>query len=239
MTSSLNYSITAIVPAAGVGSRMKADRPKQYLLLNDKTVLEHTIEQLLAYPAIDKVIVSVSDTDPYFNDLTVAKNKRVIRVSGGSERADSVLSGLAYTKDNHLSEWVMVHDAARPCIRHSDIDKLIKNVIPSHIGGILGSPVRDTMKQATFEQQINKTIDRSVLWHALTPQLFTTELLYTALKTGLEQGLSITDESSAIEFMGYQPKLIQGRSDNLKITQPEDLELAEYYLQKMKKEIYK
>ncbi|MGR6862311.1 2-C-methyl-D-erythritol 4-phosphate cytidylyltransferase [Aliivibrio salmonicida] len=236
MTSLLSYSITAIVPAAGVGSRMKADRPKQYLLLNGKTVLEHTIEQLLAYPLIDKVIVSVTDGDPYFNELSIAKDKRVIRVSGGKERADSVLSGLTYVKDNKLSEWVMVHDAARPCIRHSDIEKLIEAVIPHHVGGILASPVRDTMKQATLDQQIETTIDRSVLWHALTPQLFTTELLYTALKTGLETSLSITDESSAIELMGYQPKLVQGRADNLKITQPEDLDLAEFYLQKMKKE---
>ncbi|ACH65613.1 2-C-methyl-D-erythritol 4-phosphate cytidylyltransferase [Aliivibrio fischeri MJ11] len=229
-------SITAIVPAAGVGSRMKADRPKQYLLLNGKTVLEHTIEQLLAFPLVNKVVVAITDGDPYFPELTLAQDNRVIRVSGGKERADSVLSGLSYVQEHQLSEWVMVHDAARPCVRHSDIDKLITEVIPEHIGGILASPVRDTMKQATQEQCIETTIDRSVLWHALTPQLFTTELLYSALQTGLDKNLSITDESSAIELMGYQPKLVQGRADNLKITQPEDLDLAEFYLQKMKKE---
>ncbi len=229
-------SITAIVPAAGVGSRMKADRPKQYLLLNGKTVLEHTLEQLLSYPLVDNIIVAVSESDPYFGELAIAKDKRIIRVSGGSERADSVLSGLTYVKENQLSEWVMVHDAARPCIRHSDIEKLIEAVIPHHAGGILASPVRDTMKQATSEKQIDTTIDRSVLWHALTPQLFTTDLLYTALKIGLEKSFLITDESSAIELMGYKPKLVQGRADNLKITQPEDLDLAEFYLQKMKKE---
>ncbi|WP_375321141.1 2-C-methyl-D-erythritol 4-phosphate cytidylyltransferase [Aliivibrio logei] len=229
-------SITAIVPAAGVGSRMKADRPKQYLLLNGKPVLEHTLEQLLSYPLIDTVIVAVSDTDPYFDELAIAKDKRVIRVSGGAERADSVLSGLTYVKNNQLSEWSMVHDAARPCIRHTDIEKLIEEVVPHHVGGILASPVRDTMKQATPENKIDTTIDRSVLWHALTPQLFTTDLLYTALKTGLENSFLITDESSAIELMGHQPKLVQGRADNLKITQPEDLDLAAFYLQKMKKE---
>ncbi len=229
-------SITAIVPAAGVGSRMKADRPKQYLLLNGKTVLEHTLEQLLSYPLVDNIIVAVSESDPYFGELAIAKDKRIIRVSGGSERADSVLSGLTYVKENQLSEWVMVHDAARPCIRHSDIEKLIEAVIPHHVGGILASPVRDTMKQATSEKQIDTTIDRSVLWHALTPQLFTTDLLYTALKIGLEKSFLITDESSAIELMGYKPKLVQGRADNLKITQPEDIDLAEFYLQKMKKE---
>nr|VVV04938.1 2-C-methyl-D-erythritol 4-phosphate cytidylyltransferase [Aliivibrio wodanis] len=229
-------SIVAIVPAAGVGSRMKADRPKQYLLLDGKTILEHTIEQLLAFLVIDKVIVAISDTDPYFDELPISKDKRVIRVPGGIERADSVLSGLEYLKEHQLSEWVMVHDAARPCIRHSDIEKLIAEVIPHHIGGILASPVRDTMKQANQESTIETTIDRSVLWHALTPQLFTTEMLYSALKTGLEKGLSITDESSAIELMGYLPKLVHGRADNLKVTQPEDLDLAEFYLQKMKKE---
>ncbi len=236
MTLTTPLSITAIVPAAGVGSRMKADRPKQYLLLNGKTVLEHTIEQLLAFPLVNKVVVAITDGDPYFPELTIAHDSRVIRVSGGKERADSVLSGLSYVQEHQLSEWVMVHDAARPCIRHSDIDKLIAEVIPEHIGGILASPVRDTMKHATQEQCIETTIDRSVLWHALTPQLFTTELLFSALQTGLEQNLSITDESSAIELMGYQPKLVQGRADNLKITQPEDLDLAEFYLQKMKKE---
>ncbi|RYU68046.1 2-C-methyl-D-erythritol 4-phosphate cytidylyltransferase [Aliivibrio finisterrensis] len=236
MTSTKPSSIVAIVPAAGVGSRMKADRPKQYLVLNGKTVLEHTIEQLLSYPLIENVVVAITDGDPYFPELAIAQDSRVIRVSGGKERADSVLSGLSYVQENQLTEWVMVHDAARPCIRHSDIEKLIDDVIPEYVGGILATPVRDTMKQANTDTTIEKTIDRSVLWHALTPQLFTTELLYLALKTGLDKGLSITDESSAIELMGHQPKLVQGRADNLKITQPEDLDLAAFYLQKMKKE---
>jgi 2-C-methyl-D-erythritol 4-phosphate cytidylyltransferase len=236
MTSTKPSSIVAIVPAAGVGSRMKADRPKQYLVLNGKTILEHTIEQLLSYPLIENVVVAITDGDPYFPELAIAQDSRVIRVSGGKERADSVLSGLSYVQENQLTEWVMVHDAARPCIRHSDIEKLINDVIPEHVGGILATPVRDTMKQANTDTTIGKTIDRSVLWHALTPQLFTAELLYLALKTGLDKGLSITDESSAIELMGHQPKLVQGRADNLKITQPEDLDLAAFYLQKMKKE---
>ncbi|MCP3697670.1 MAG: 2-C-methyl-D-erythritol 4-phosphate cytidylyltransferase [Aliivibrio sp.] len=236
MTSTKPSSIVAIVPAAGVGSRMKADRPKQYLVLNGKTILEHTIEQLLSYPLIENVVVAITDGDPYFPELAIAQDSRVIRVSGGKERADSVLSGLSYVQENQLTEWVMVHDAARPCIRHSDIEKLIDDVIPEHVGGILATPVRDTMKQANTDTTIEKTIDRSVLWHALTPQLFTAELLYLALKIGLDKGLSITDESSAIELMGHQPKLVQGRADNLKITQPEDLDLAAFYLQKMKKE---
>ncbi len=229
-------SIVAIVPAAGVGSRMKADRPKQYLLLNGKTILQHTIEQLLSFSMINKVIVAVSDTDPYFEEQAIAQDHRVVRVSGGKERADSVLSALTYVQNNQLSEWVMVHDAARPCIRHSDIEKLIQEVIPYQFGGLLASPVRDTMKQTNANMTVDTTIDRSTLWHALTPQLFTTELLYQALKTGLEQGSSLTDESSAIELMGYHPKLVHGRADNLKITQPEDLGLAEFYLQKMTKE---
>lgn len=236
MSETFPSSITAIVPAAGVGSRMKADRPKQYLLLNGKTVIEHTIEQLLRFPLINYVVVSVSDSDPYFDELSLSKDSRVIRVSGGKERADSVLSGLSYVQEKQLSEWVMVHDAARPCIRHSDIEKLIRHIIPDYIGGILATPVRDTMKQATLDETIDITIDRSQLWHALTPQLFTTKLLYSALKNGLDQGQAITDEASAIEFIGYKPKLVQGRADNLKITQPEDLDLAEFYLQKMKKE---
>ena len=230
-------SISVIVPAAGVGRRMKAKCPKQYLLLNGKTILEHTVETLLSHPMIHYVVMAVNQDDPYFEELSIASHQYVIRVDGGQERANSVLSGLNYIKEKQLSDWVLVHDAARPCLRHSDITKLIEHVVvPNNVGGILAFPVRDTMKRATDGRGIDAPIDRHFLWHALTPQLFKTELLYLALQKSLEKGVVVTDESSALEFMGHQPTLIHGRSDNIKITRPEDLALAEFYLSKMAEE---
>lgn len=220
----------AIVPAAGVGSRMKADRPKQYLTLLGKTVLEHTLEQLLAHPNIAQVVVALSLDDPYFCDLPLANHPRVIRVNGGKERADSVLSALEYVCQHQLGEWVLVHDAARPCVTHADISQLIATAMAHPVGAILAAPVRDTMKRGDGLQQIEHTVDRSALWHALTPQMFRAEPLRAVLNTALQQQAVITDEASAFEWCGKKPALVTGRADNLKITQPEDLALAEFYL---------
>jgi len=201
-------SVVAVVPAAGIGSRMKADRPKQYLKIHGTTILEHTVEKLLSHP-------------------------QVLRVSGGSERADSVLSALDYIARQQLGDWVMVHDAARPCVQLSDIDKLISGAMNHEVGAILAAPVRDTMKRGA-QGQVEHTVDRADLWHALTPQMFRTKPLRNALSQALEQGVSITDEASAFEWKGLSPALIAGRSDNFKITQPEDLALAEFYLSQNK-----
>ncbi|EGA72004.1 2-C-methyl-D-erythritol 4-phosphate cytidylyltransferase [Vibrio sinaloensis DSM 21326] len=223
-------SVIAIVPAAGVGSRMQADRPKQYLTIEDKTVLEHTVEKLLAHPLIKSVIVAVSEQDPYYSTLSISQRQDVIRVSGGKERADSVLSGLDYVVKNQLAGWVMVHDAARPCVSLQDIDSLVATASQHSCGAILASPVRDTMKRANALQDIEHTVEREALWHALTPQMFKTEPLSQALSRALEQGVAITDEASALEWMGESPALVQGSATNIKITQPEDLALAEFYL---------
>ncbi|MGD8232354.1 2-C-methyl-D-erythritol 4-phosphate cytidylyltransferase [Vibrio sp. TRT 1302] len=234
MTLTSSLSIVAVVPAAGVGSRMQADRPKQYLEISGKTILEHTVEKLLTHTSVDKVIVAISDDDPYFPQLSLANNPEVIRVSGGKERADSVLSALDYIESNQLAQWAMVHDAARPCVDLNDIDNLIKVAITNQLGGILATPVRDTMKRANAQQNIDHTVDREALWHALTPQLFKTQPLRYALSHALDQGVQITDEASAIEWLGEKPALVHGRADNIKITQPEDLALAEFYLTRNK-----
>ncbi|MFA0556256.1 2-C-methyl-D-erythritol 4-phosphate cytidylyltransferase [Vibrio sp. 10N.222.51.C8] len=226
-------SVIAVVPAAGVGSRMKADRPKQYLKIHDKTILEHTIEKLLSHPQVAQIVVAISDDDPYYPDLALNLNPQVIRVSGGSERADSVLSALNYIAEQQLSDWVMVHDAARPCVQLSDIDKLISGAMSHDVGAILAAPVRDTMKRGA-QGQIEHTVERADLWHALTPQMFRAKPLWKALSEALQQGASITDEASAFEWKGLSPALIAGRSDNFKITQPEDLALAEFYLSQNK-----
>ncbi|PFG55327.1 2-C-methyl-D-erythritol 4-phosphate cytidylyltransferase [Vibrio sp. ES.051] len=226
----MNSSHVVIVPAAGVGSRMKADRPKQYLLIDGKAVLEHTVEKLLAHPRIAKIVVSITEGDPYFPELAIASHPDVIRVSGGKERADSVLSGLNYVSTCLKSKWVLVHDAARPCIALTDIDRLMEVCLIHPVGGILASPVRDTMKRANSSQDIDHTVEREALWHALTPQMFKTQQLTQALTEALEQGIAITDEASALEWLGETPALVQGHANNIKITQAEDLALAEFYL---------
>ena len=226
-------SVIAVVPAAGVGSRMKADRPKQYLKINGKTILEHTVEKLLAHPQVSQIVVAISDDDPYYPELPLTQIPQVIRVAGGSERADSVLSALDYIEKQRLGDWVMVHDAARPCVQLSDIDKLISTAMSHDVGAILAAPVRDTMKRGA-QGQIDHTVERADLWHALTPQMFRAEPLWNVLSEALQQGVSITDEASAFEWKGFSPALVAGRSDNFKITQPEDLALAEFYLSQNK-----
>lgn len=235
---SKNLQFVAIVPAAGVGSRMLALCPKQYLTINNQSILSHTVNRLLSHKNIAKVIVALSDDDSYFAQTSLVDNPNVIRVSGGKERVDSVLSGLQVVDE---TQWVLVHDAARPCVTHDDIDKLIKQCIASNIGGILATPVVDTMKLAAEsnindEVNVSKTIERSRLWHAYTPQMFKAKELKQAIEQAHAQGLLITDESSAIEHAGLPSLLISGRKDNIKITRHEDLALASFYLAQQKLE---
>ncbi|WP_342059578.1 2-C-methyl-D-erythritol 4-phosphate cytidylyltransferase [Aeromonas sp. OTU364] len=218
--------LTAIVPAAGIGSRMGADCPKQYLTLAGKTILEHTLGCLLSHPAIARVIVALAPHDRWFETLAVAADPRVLRVEGGSERAYSVLNSL------HVAEgkWVLVHDAARPCLTQGDLDTLIASAMACD-GAILGSRVRDTMKRTDGAGNIVATVEREQLWHALTPQMFPTGTLKWALEEGLALGALITDEASAMERAGFTVKMVEGRADNIKVTRPEDLSLAELFLQ--------
>jgi 2-C-methyl-D-erythritol 4-phosphate cytidylyltransferase len=220
--------IIAVVPAAGIGSRMQAECPKQYLSIGGKTLLEHALNSLLAHPAISRIIVAVSPDDPFFSALPMASDPRITVVNGGKARADSVLAGLQAAPS---SRWVLVHDAARPCLHLDDLTRLLAIAATSRVGGILAAPVRDTMKRAEAgKQAIAHTVDREALWHALTPQLFPLELLRTCLERALREGATITDEASALEYCGYHPELVIGRSDNIKVTRPEDLALAAFYL---------
>lgn len=220
--------IIAIVPAAGIGSRMQSECPKQYLSIDGKSILEHTLNGLLAHPAICRVIVAIHPEDRWFADLPVAADARVTVVKGGKERADSVLAALHAAPQ---TRWILVHDAARPCLHLDDLTRLLRITATSKVGGILASPVRDTMKRAEAgKQAIAHTVEREALWHALTPQLFPQQLLHDCLQRALNEGAVITDEASALEYCGYHPELIAGRSDNIKVTRPEDLALAEFYL---------
>ncbi|WP_416307938.1 2-C-methyl-D-erythritol 4-phosphate cytidylyltransferase [Neptunicella sp. SCSIO 80796] len=217
---------TVVVPAAGVGKRMQADRPKQYLHIAGKTLLEHSLERLIQHPQIDKIIVALDKHDPYFEDLPIAQSDWLIRVEGGKERADSVLAGL---KAMNTAEWVLVHDAARPCLSRNDLNKLLA-LSQGGIGGLLATPVRDTMKRANSDSKVLKTESRVNLWHALTPQFFPYQQLLDALQQGLDSGLEITDEASAIEAFGGEVILVEGSATNIKVTHPDDLQLAEFYL---------
>lgn len=220
---------TAVVPAAGVGSRMQADRPKQYLELAGKSILEHTLERLMAHPRIGHVVIALHPDDPYFDNLPIAGANWLTRVDGGQERADSVLAGLEACEQQ--SGWVLVHDAARPCIRQQDLNRLFALAEQGQTGGILASPVRDTMKRGdTCGGLVAQTVCREGLWHALTPQFFPFDALYAALTDALAAKVAITDEASAIEWAGGKVRLVEGSPANIKITRPADLALAQFYL---------
>jgi 2-C-methyl-D-erythritol 4-phosphate cytidylyltransferase len=228
----------AIVPAAGVGKRMGADCPKQYLTIHNKSILEHTIAKLLSHSQIDKVILSLDNNDQYFSQSPLSNNQGVIRVSGGKERVDSVLNGL-HALNEEKYPWVLVHDAARPCVSHHDISELITQCLTHNSGGVLATPVRDTMKRGYVASDkrdslkkilIETTVEREQLWHALTPQLYKTAELTNAIEQALAKKLTITDESSAIEQANLPSLLVAGSSENIKITHPDDLLLAEFYL---------
>jgi 2-C-methyl-D-erythritol 4-phosphate cytidylyltransferase len=221
-----------IVPAAGVGKRMLASCPKQYLTINKQSILMLTTNRLLNHPNINKVILVLSDEDEYFEQTELAQNTNIVRVSGGEERVNSVLNGL-YAIDVEKYPWVLVHDAARPCITHDDIDKIIEQCLSSNCGGLLAAEMVDTIKQNSEDNRnvVGCTIDRSNLWQAFTPQLYKTTELTEAIVQGLAQNLTITDESSAMELAGFPSLLVQGRRDNIKITRPEDITLATFYLE--------
>ena len=224
---------TVVVPAAGVGKRMLTDRPKQYLMLAGLTVLEQTLYGLIAHPQIKHVVLALAPEDPYFETLDISSASWITRVDGGKERADSVLAGL---QSIPVNEWVLVHDAARPCLHHGDLDRLLRLAQQGDIGGILATPVRDTMKRESPEQQgtVQHTEDREGLWHALTPQFFPVQALHQALSQALKSGKNITDEASAMEYMGAKVSLVEGDASNIKITRPADLALAEFYFKQRK-----
>lgn len=220
----------AVIPAAGVGSRMQSNIPKQYLTISDKTILEHTLDRFIQHTKISGVVVAISTGDEYWPELSVTSDKPVIVAAGGAERCHSVLSALkTLSKYAKAQDWVLVHDAARPCLRCEDIDKLIEEASQHAVGGLLAAPVKDTMKRSA-NNVITETVERDNLWHALTPQMFRLAELQEALENIVKNDLIVTDEAQAMEVMHKMPLLVEGHLDNIKITRPEDLELAIHYL---------
>ena len=221
----------AVIPAAGSGMRMNSQVPKQYLALAGKTVIEHSVARLAAHPLIDGIVVALAPGDLRWQGLPLQFDKPVLLADGGDERCNSVLSALLeLQKHAQPGDWVLVHDGARPCLRLGDIDKLIAGLSNHPHGGLLAVPVRDTMKRADENSDVFETVDRKGLWHALTPQMFRLGELSEALVRAIDKGWLVTDEASAMERAGYKPHLVEGAADNIKITRPEDLIVAEFYL---------
>ncbi len=227
----------AVIPAAGVGSRMQADRPKQYLSLHGKTVLGHTLARFLDHPKIEGVVVVLSENDPWWRDLSL-HHAKLYTALGGDERCHSVLNALnSLISQADENDWVLVHDAARPCLRREDLEHLI-DVLQSHpVGGLLGLPVADTMKRTDSDNGVVETVSREHLWRALTPQMFRLGELREALEAALHHGQLVTDDASAMELTGKAPKMVEGHGDNIKITRPQDLALAQLYLAQQDEQI--
>ncbi len=225
--------IWAVVPAAGVGRRMGAQLPKQYLEVAGKCVLEHTLLALGKCAQITGTVVAVANTDPYWQNLQFEQQYAIARVAGGNDRAESVLNGLNHLAVNaQANDWALVHDAVRPCLGQQQLRCLIEVSMRCEDGAILAIPVRDTLKRVQLDR-INETVAREDLWQAQTPQMFPLLKLQRALQNAADNGLSITDEAQAMELAGHRPIVIEGRADNIKITRPEDLHQAGYYLQSL------
>lgn len=219
----------AVVPAAGKGLRAGGSLPKQYLPLAGSTVIQRTLNRLSKLP-VEAIIVPVAADDERAAALEYREPSLIRFVRGGAERADSVLAGLDFIADLAADDdWVLVHDVARPCVRIEDIETLLRQVESHAAGGLLGNRVRDTMKRAHGDE-VAETVPREQLWHALTPQLFRYALLRDALRAAQADGVVVTDEAQAVERQGEHPLLVEGARDNLKITWPEDLQMAEAFL---------
>ena len=217
----------ALVPAAGSGSRMGGELPKQYLPLDGRPMLYHALAPLCACADIATVFVVLVPDDMEFHqyDWSAFGDKLQPLYCGGVTRAESVTNGLL-ASELELDDWVLVHDAARPCLSQASLDKLIAELRNDEVGGILAVPVADTLKRADADQRIVHTEDRAGLWQAQTPQMFRAGLLLQALQSAPQ----VTDEASAVEALGLHPKLVASDATNFKVTYPQDIRLAELLL---------
>ncbi|MDR2877707.1 MAG: 2-C-methyl-D-erythritol 4-phosphate cytidylyltransferase [Chromatiales bacterium] len=222
----------AVIPAAGGGTRMGADRPKQYLPLAGKTVIRHVLERFSRHPAINGIVVALAADDEYWESQSRPRGKPLLTVIGGAERCYSVLNALRLlAKHAQADDWVLVHDAARPCLRGRDLDHLIRMLAEHSVGGLLGVPVADTLKRVEEGSGlVSDTLDRTGVWRALTPQMFRLGALTAAIEAAIDAGVRVTDEAGAMERAGYLPRMIEGSADNIKITMPGDLAYAESLL---------
>lgn len=225
-----------IVPAAGIGQRMQAECPKQYLRIDRRFILDITLSRTLDSASFDGCMVALHPDDRWWANTEASSDSRIQTCRGGVERADSVLAALrTLAPQADADDWVLVHDAARPCLHRDDLIRLITSLQNHNVGGLLASPVADTLKKGNraTPPEVQETVDRSALWRALTPQMFRYAKLVNALELAAENAQPVTDESSAMEFSGNMPVLVEGRPDNIKVTVPADLALAGFILSQL------
>jgi 2-C-methyl-D-erythritol 4-phosphate cytidylyltransferase len=219
-----------VIPAAGRGTRVGGDCPKQYLPLAGRALILHTLERLAAHPRIAGLMVVLAADDARWPGVDVLAGKPVLTATGGGERADSVLTGLhALPAGVAADDFVLVHDAARPCVRATDIERLVDTASAGD-GGLLGAPLRDTLKRADGGGHSRATEPREQRWRAFTPQMFRRGQLVAALEAASRQGVVVSDEAMAMERAGHAPLLVEGAEDNIKVTTAADFALAEFLL---------
>lgn len=225
----MSAALHAVVPAAGAGSRMKTATPKQYLQLDGMTLLERSVRVLLQVPAIESVTVALGDAADERLHQSLFADARVSAVPGGAERSDSVLAALRAV-NGRADDWVLVHDAARPCLDIADVGRLVMHVLDTGEGAILAEPIVDTVKRVDATGRVEQTLDRRQLWRAQTPQMFRLGELQQALQQCRAAKLAVTDEASAMEQAGYPVQVVAGSPGNIKVTLPGDLALAQWHL---------
>ncbi|MCP1374953.1 2-C-methyl-D-erythritol 4-phosphate cytidylyltransferase [Dyella lutea] len=219
-----------VVPAAGRGLRVGGDRPKQYLPIAGRLLIEHTLDRLARHPGIVGLMVVLSPGDALWPGLDNLHRKPVRTTPGGAERCDSVLAGLqALPAEIDETDFVLVHDAARPCVRLDDMSRLI-GTAGAGDGGLLGAPLRDTLKRADEGGRSALTEPRDQRWRAFTPQMFRRGALSAALREASRRGITVSDEAMAMELAGHAPLLVEGAEDNIKVTTAADFALAEFLL---------
>jgi 2-C-methyl-D-erythritol 4-phosphate cytidylyltransferase len=210
---------------------MGGEIPKQYLPLMGRPIIAHTLACLCNHARISGVVVVLAADDRWWPTIPMKYARTLLLAVGGKERRDSVLSGLdTLSKRAANEDWVLVHDAVRPCLRHEDIDRLMNELGGDEVGGLLATPVKDTMKRSSANNRVRETVSRESLWQAQTPQMFRLGALRDALQLSVDEDRHVTDEAQAMELVGARPRLVPGHEDNIKITRREDLELAEMFL---------
>jgi 2-C-methyl-D-erythritol 4-phosphate cytidylyltransferase len=237
MANASGFRFWVVIPAAGSSRRVGGDIPKQYLRLAGRSVIEWSLAPFLSRADCAGVVGVLARDDVRWKELAVAgwdeSNQRKIRTTfGGEHRSDSVRAGLlALADDASAQDWIAVHDAARPCLRAADLDRLIVSLQDDPVGGLLAARVADTLKRAGADARVQETVSREALWRALTPQMFRYGVLKRALEVASEKSQLITDEAQAVELLGLRPRLIEGSADNIKITVPGDLSRAQRILE--------
>lgn len=224
-----------IIPAAGSGSRMGLAHAKQYLSLHGQPMLAHTVNAFLACDFIAGIVVAVAEHDTYHRTVSALQHPKVSCCIGGTSRAESVLAGLQALTHARDNDWVMVHDAARPCVSPQQLQALYNTLALTPNGGFWAIPVADTLKNVSPEQAVS-TVDRRYMVRAQTPQMFRLGALREALSSALAKGYEITDEASAMEHSGIEVRVIDGHSSNIKVTYPDDAALAAFYLQQIQEQ---